>query len=210
MRSGVSCLEKCVAKCRHHDLHQLSGRRLGHLSNHLDKHAERPNVSKASPFTIHSYQAGSTSLCISEALDLNMPPEADFAEWLRLRAPAANKITIVNTSAQEVWLFAKVLLAVSGSGRLGVSKPPVALIAGSCNMLTAMTFHLNVFLQYRQRASSGLTADDDHSVLQSFRFCQLLSSTLTTFSAIEYISEGPLELDGVRHLSALTKLTDLP
>ena len=72
-----------------------------------------------------------------------MSPEADFIEWLRLRAPAADTITITNTSAQEGWLFAEVLLAVSGSGRLGVSKTPVALQTGSCNQLTALTFDLH-------------------------------------------------------------------
>ncbi|DBA93355.1 TPA: hypothetical protein ACH3X2_003632 [Trebouxia sp. C0005] len=149
----------------------------GHLIIDLDNHAERHNVDKTSPITVRSYGSCETSIVISEALDPDMPPEADFVKWLRLRAPAADKITITNTSAHEGWLFAEVLLAVSGCGRLGVSKPPVALIAGS------------------------------HSVLQSFRFCQLLSSSLTKFSSIEY--NAPLELGGVPHLSALTKLTDL-
>ncbi|DBA93353.1 TPA: hypothetical protein ACH3X2_003630 [Trebouxia sp. C0005] len=149
----------------------------GHLNIYLDKHAERHNVYKTSSFTIRNYGSYKTSLGISEALDPDMPPKADFIEWLRSRAPAADEITITNTSEQEGWLFAEILLAISGSGRLGDSKPPVALIAGS------------------------------HSVLKSFRFCQLLSSSLTRFSALE--SNSPLELDGVPHLSALTKLTDL-
>ena len=127
----------------------------GHLDIHLDCHADRPNVSKASPFTIHSYRAYETSLGISEALDPDMPPEADFIEWLRLRAPGADKIIVTNTSAQEGWLFAEVLLAISGSGRLGVSKPPVALRTGRCNQLTAMTFHLHAFLRHRQCACAS-------------------------------------------------------
>ena len=191
----------------------------GHLIIDLDNHAERHNVYKTSPITVRSYGSCETSIVISEALDPDMPPEADFVKWLRLRAPAADKITITNTSAHEGWLFAEVLLAVSGCGRLGVSKPPVALIAGSCNMLTATTIQLYVILRHRQRACSGFTADSllavkncpvcagSHSVLQSFRFCQLLSSSLTKFSSIEY--NAPLELGGVPHLSALTKLTDL-
>jgi len=127
----------------------------GHLDIHLDCHADRPNVSKASPFTIHSYRAYETSLGISEALDPDMPPDADFIEWLRLRAPGADKIIVTNTSAQEGWLFAEVLLAISGSGRLGVSKPPVALRTGRCNQLTAMTFHLHAFLRHRQCACAS-------------------------------------------------------
>ena len=105
----------------------------GHLSVHLDKHAERLTAYKASPFTIHSHHASSTSFYISEALDPDMPPEAGFIEWLRLRAPAADKITVTNTSAQDGWHFAEILLAISGCGRLGVSKPPVVLRTGSCN-----------------------------------------------------------------------------
>ncbi len=124
----------------------------GHLDIQLDCHAERSNVSKASPFTIHSYRAYCTSVSISEALDPDMAPEADFIAWLRLRAPGADKISITNTSAQEGWLFAEVVLAISSSGRLGVSKPPVALTAGSCNELTAMTFHMHAFLRHRQCA----------------------------------------------------------
>ncbi len=62
----------------------------GHLDICLDEHAERSNSVKASPFTIrsHGYE---TSLDISEALDPDMPPEADFIDWLRLRAPAADR-----------------------------------------------------------------------------------------------------------------------
>ena len=48
-----------------------------------------------------------------------------------------------------------------------------------------------------------------HSVLQSFRFCHLLAASLTKFSAVDCGPEVPLQLHGVRHLSALTKLTDL-
>ena len=118
----------------------------GHLDIQLDCHALRSNVSKASPFTIHSYGASCTSISISEALDPDMPPEADFIDWLRLRAPGADKISISNTWAQEGWLFAEVVLAISSS----VSKPPVALTAGSCNELTAMTFHIHAFLRHRQ------------------------------------------------------------
>ena len=102
----------------------------GRLDIHLDCHTERPIFAKASPFTIHTYRACCTSVSVSEALDPDMPPEADFIEWLRLRAPGADKIFVTNTSAQEAWLFAEVLLAISGSGRLGVSKPPVALRTG--------------------------------------------------------------------------------
>ncbi|DBB04851.1 TPA: hypothetical protein ACH3X3_010139 [Trebouxia sp. C0006] len=108
-----------------------------------------------------------------------MSPEADFIEWLRLRAPAADKITIANTSAQEGWLFAALLLAVSGSGRLGVSTPPVSLRTGS------------------------------HNMLQSFRFCQLLAASLTEWCASDYAPAESLQLHGVRHLSILTKLTRL-
>ena len=124
----------------------------GHLTIHLDNHAERASVSQASPFVIHSYRAYLTSISISEALDPDMPPEADFIEWLRLRASGADKIDITNTSAQEGWLFAEVLLAISGSGRLSASKPPVAITAGSCNELTAMTFHVYEFFWHRRCA----------------------------------------------------------
>ena len=115
----------------------------GHLRIHLERHVRRSNVLKVSNFTIHSSLSYVTSLSIREALDPDMPPEADFVKWLRLRAPAADTITITNTSAQEGWLFAEVLLAISGSGRLGVSKTPVALQTGSCNQLTALMFDLH-------------------------------------------------------------------
>lgn len=74
----------------------------GHLDLYLDVHAERPDFSKASPCRIHSYGPYETNLCNSEALDPDMSPEADFVEWLRLRAPAADKITIANTSVYGV------------------------------------------------------------------------------------------------------------
>ena len=48
-----------------------------------------------------------------------------------------------------------------------------------------------------------------HSVLQSFRFCHLLAASLTKFSAVDCGPEVPLQLHGVRHLSALTKLTEV-
>ncbi len=130
----------------------------GHLDLYLDVHAERPDFSKASPFRIHSYGPYETNLCISEALDPDMSPEADFIEWLRLRAPAADKITIANTSAQEGWLFAALLLAVSGSGRLGVSTPPVSLRTGSYNQLTAVTRDAQV-MRHRQWLRSRLPAN---------------------------------------------------
>ena len=114
----------------------------GHLSIHLERHAGRLDVVNASTFTVHSHLGDLASLGISEALDPDMPPEADFIRWLRLRAPSADKITLTNTSAQEGWLFAEILLAISSSGKLGVSKPPVALRTGSCNQLTASTFEL--------------------------------------------------------------------
>ena len=46
-----------------------------------------------------------------------------------------------------------------------------------------------------------------HNMLQSFRFCQLLAAFLTEWCAVSY--EGPLQLHGVQHLSALTRLTKL-
>ncbi len=46
-------------------------------------------------------------------------------------------------------------------------------------------------------------------MLQSFRFCQLLAASLTEWRAVIYSSEGPLQLHGVQHLSALTRLTEL-
>ncbi len=46
-----------------------------------------------------------------------------------------------------------------------------------------------------------------HSLLESFRFCQLLAASLIKFSAVDY--GEPLHLHGVRHLSALTELTKL-
>ena len=52
----------------------------GHLDFFLDEHAARPNLSTASPFTIRSYGPHETSLSISEALDPDMSPEADFIE----------------------------------------------------------------------------------------------------------------------------------
>ena len=48
-----------------------------------------------------------------------------------------------------------------------------------------------------------------HSVLQSFRFCHLLAASLTKFRAVDCGLEVPLQLHGVRHLSALTMLTKL-
>ena len=62
----------------------------GHLSIYLDKHAERSDESKGSQFTFHC-EGAYTCLLISEALDPDTLPEADFIEWLRLRAPAADK-----------------------------------------------------------------------------------------------------------------------
>jgi len=116
----------------------------GHLRIHIGKHADRPGVLKASPITIYSYRADDTSLGISEALDPDMRPEADFLGWLQLRAPGADSISITTTSAQEGWLFAGVVLAISGSGRLGVPKTPLALLRGSCNHLRALAFDLHM------------------------------------------------------------------
>ena len=48
-----------------------------------------------------------------------------------------------------------------------------------------------------------------HSMLQSFRLCQLLAAFLTQWRAMIYSTEGPLQLHGVQHLSALTRLTEL-
>ncbi len=48
-----------------------------------------------------------------------------------------------------------------------------------------------------------------HSLLESFRFCQLLAASLIKFSAVDYAPEEPLHPHGVRHLSALTELTKL-
>jgi len=52
-----------------------------------------------------------------------------------------------------------------------------------------------------------------HKMLQSFRFCQLLAASLTEWCAIidpeDYDPEEPLQLHGVRHLTTLTKLTEL-
>ena len=143
-RSVMRCAA-CTNKCTMTSSSSAGGV-WGHLDIQLDCQALRSNVSKASPFTIHSYGAYCTSISISEALDPDMPPEADFIDWLRLRAPGADKISISNTWAQEGWLFAEVVLAISSS----VSKPPVALTAGSCNELTAMTFHIHAFLRHRQ------------------------------------------------------------
>ena len=114
----------------------------GHLSIHLERHVGRLDVVNASTFTIHSHLGDLASISIGEALDPDVPPEAEFIKWLRLRAPAADNITVTNTSAQEGWLFAEILLAISGSGRLGVSQPPVALRTDSCNQLTAVSFEL--------------------------------------------------------------------
>ena len=52
-----------------------------------------------------------------------------------------------------------------------------------------------------------------HSMLQSFRFCQLLAASLTEWCANidpeDYDPEEHLQLHGIRHLTALTKLTEL-
>ncbi len=52
-----------------------------------------------------------------------------------------------------------------------------------------------------------------HNMLQSFRFCQLLAASLARWCAVidpeDYDPEEPLQLHGVRHLTTLTKLTEL-
>ena len=47
------------------------------------------------------------------------------------------------------------------------------------------------------------------SLLESFRFCQLLAAPLVKFKAVDCAPGEPLYLHGVRHLSALTELTNL-
>ena len=74
----------------------------GHLDIYLDEHAERFDSLKASPFKFYSCGSYETSLYISEALDPDMSPEADFIDWLRLRAPAADRISITNTGHRKV------------------------------------------------------------------------------------------------------------